>query len=47
MKQRMLLGIMIGGKDEFSTKYRSTVNAQKKIKVGFGSYPVDQRKWPN
>lgn len=43
----MLLGIMIRGKDEFSTKYKLTVNAQKKIKVGFGSYIQDQRKWPN
>lgn len=35
------------GKDEFGTKYRFTENTQKKIKVGFGSYPLDQRKQPN
>lgn len=33
-----------GGKDEFRTKCSSMVNTQKKIKVGFDSYPVNQRK---
>jgi len=36
-----------GEKGECSTKYRFTVNTQKKMKVRLGSYPVNQRKQQN